>query len=382
LSAFLLYLVYERITLDRLRRSIPLVIVVTGTRGKSTVVRLLASVLRESGRVVLAKSTGSQAQYVLPDGSTETVKRRGMVSILEQKKTLRKAVELGADCLVAEIMSIQPQNHAVESRDILKPNIIVLTNIRRDHTEAMGANTTDIAKVLQHAFVEGTEVFLLPESMGLIDPSEIRDMRLNLTLVPSSSSTPASDTHGASAATQFSENIDLVVAVARKMNIDDAAIARGLQKTVHDIGRFRIWRVRIKERAFFVVSGFAANDPESTSLVLDKTRRLLGGATGRITGLLSLRADRPDRTVQWIEALRSGFSKEFKRLYVLGGHANVVRRKVTDAVVLGSQPPEEIMHVIARSVGENDVVFGFGNIAGAGEQLVAFWQREGTEHGI
>ena len=53
------YLVLERIRLDRYRSAIPLTIAVTGTRGKTSVTRMLASVLRESGRRVLAKTTGS-----------------------------------------------------------------------------------------------------------------------------------------------------------------------------------------------------------------------------------------------------------------------------------------------------------------------------------
>ena len=108
LISFVVILAYERVELNRLRRAIPLVIAVTGTRGKTGVVRLLASVLRESGKKVLAKTTGSRAQYVYPDGSIHDVPRRGIVSILEQKKTLRKAVSLGVDCLVVEIMSVHP----------------------------------------------------------------------------------------------------------------------------------------------------------------------------------------------------------------------------------------------------------------------------------
>jgi hypothetical protein len=31
---------------------------------------------------------------------------------------------------------------------------------------------------------------------------------------------------------------------------------------------------------------------------------------------------------------------------------------------------------------EDEVLFGFGNIRGAGEQLVEYWRREGKEYGI
>jgi hypothetical protein len=49
-------LIVERLRLDRSRENIPLVIAVTGTRGKSTVTRMLASVLRCNGQHVLAKT--------------------------------------------------------------------------------------------------------------------------------------------------------------------------------------------------------------------------------------------------------------------------------------------------------------------------------------
>ncbi|CAN5555367.1 hypothetical protein BH23CHL5_BH23CHL5_06000 [soil metagenome] len=41
---------------------------VNGIRGKSTVTRLVASVLREGGFVTIAKTTGSAARMIGPDG--------------------------------------------------------------------------------------------------------------------------------------------------------------------------------------------------------------------------------------------------------------------------------------------------------------------------
>ena len=128
LALFLVYLVYERIVLNRLRKAIPMVVSVTGTRGKSSVVRMLASVLRESGRTVLAKTTGSQAQFVLPDGTVRDVPRRGIASILEQKKVLRKAAELHADYLVVEIMTLWSTWTSIQ---ICMSNFISLVNMVR-----------------------------------------------------------------------------------------------------------------------------------------------------------------------------------------------------------------------------------------------------------
>jgi poly-gamma-glutamate synthase PgsB/CapB len=382
LLGFVLYLVYERILLDRLRKSVPLVITVTGTRGKSTVVRLLASILREGGKVVLAKSTGSQAQFVLPDGKAENLHRRGMVSILEQKKALRKAVNLKADCLIAEIMSIRPENHFVESQQILKPDIVVLTNIRRDHTEAMGQSGEEIARVLQLDFADKAEVFVSQDSQQYLGPNAHTKRPWRLTVVTPTYGLAGVNAQFVVSKTEFAENLDLVVAVAERLKIDDATIVRGIRNAVHDIGRFRIWSLELHGKRLFAVNAFAANDPESTRRVLDKAREILGSSADKFTGLLNLRADRPDRTMQWIDALNSEMAEVFGQLYVLGGHANVVKRKVDKTLALRSTPPDALTRMIVEEMKDGGVIFGFGNIGGAGEQLVEYWQREGTEYGI
>src|SRR5512136_1824290 len=101
LVVFVLYLVHDRRMLDRRRASIPLRIAVTGTRGKSSVTRMIASTLRENGMRVIAKTTGSQARIALPDASEIEVRRRGIPSIVEQESLVRQAARLKADCLVA-----------------------------------------------------------------------------------------------------------------------------------------------------------------------------------------------------------------------------------------------------------------------------------------
>ena len=65
---FFLYLIGERLALERSLRRIPLRIAITGTRGKTSLTRLLASILQEDGRRVIAKTTGSEAVILLPDG--------------------------------------------------------------------------------------------------------------------------------------------------------------------------------------------------------------------------------------------------------------------------------------------------------------------------
>ncbi len=60
----------------------PLKIHVNGTRGKSTVTRLIAAGLRQASLPTVAKTTGSAARLIYPDGSETSWPRRGDGPIL------------------------------------------------------------------------------------------------------------------------------------------------------------------------------------------------------------------------------------------------------------------------------------------------------------
>jgi poly-gamma-glutamate synthase PgsB/CapB len=382
LGLFLLYLVCERIILDRRRASIPLRISVTGTRGKSSVTRLIASVLREKGMRVIAKTTGSQARMVLPDGSEANLRRRGIPSILEQQALVRQAARLDADCLVAEIMSIHPENHYVEAQQILRPHVVVITNIRSDHTDAMGKTPEEIAAVFSLDIPEKATVFVLEgESRAQIE-ARVRDAAATLIKVPSGCSSWLRRLGPEVARTEFADNLDLVCALGEHLGIAESMVSNGIRKTRQDIGRLRVWKYQSGEtaKACYVVNGFAANDPESSLQVVKMVKHSLPGTGRQWAGLLSLRPDRADRTAQWIEALRGGKFDCFSRIYVTGAHAGIVARDVQSARTLKSRQPREMMRSIMTELDDQSVIVGLGNMKGAGELLVNFWSTEGKEH--
>jgi hypothetical protein len=147
----------------------------------------------------------------------------------------------------------------------------------------------------------------------------------------------------------------------------------------------RIWRYQRDDvQPCYLVNAFAANDPESTALVLDRVAGALGCDAERCVGLLSLRPDRGDRTLQWLTALQKGFLKRFGRLYVIGFHARALQRrlkglsKLVPIEVIGVEDPAGTTQTVLapiRVVG--GVLFGFGNIAGSGEALIAHWNAVG-----
>jgi len=114
---------------------IPIRIHVNGTRGKSSVVRLIAGGLREGGVVTCAKTTGTLARMILPDASEYQVFRPAGANVIEQVRIVSAAASYGAQAIVAECMALQPQLQWLCESRFLKATHGVITNARADHLD-------------------------------------------------------------------------------------------------------------------------------------------------------------------------------------------------------------------------------------------------------
>jgi hypothetical protein len=194
----------------------------------------------------------------------------------------------------------------------------------------------------------------------------------------------------------FPENDALVRALCRDLGMGPAVVDRGVDGAGMDVGEAGIWELRSpgERGAFFTVNAFAANDPESTEAILERSETLMGGELSGWAGLLVLRRDRGDRTVQWAEALLDGFLEHFQRVHVVGFHAHALRRKVLKDMtperrrvwrsrirVSSRRDPASLTLELAEGFRvDGGGIFGFGNIVGRGRELVRYWQEAGSAH--
>ena len=379
LGGFVSYLVVDRFYLHRKIRRVPLRIAVTGTRGKSSVVRLLAAAMRESGYTVLAKTTGSRPVVIYPDGSEREIRRRGPASILEGKHLLELAADCKARALVAEIMSIHPESTFVESTKILRPQVLVITNVRVDHVAQMGSTRESVARCLATAISDDMTVLVLEEEC--FPDFETLTKKHGSKLIRVSSGLDGGRKHPPSL--QLEENWRLVLAVTHHLGIEGETAIRGMIKAEPDVGALRLWSMDMgsPQDRWQVVSLFAANDPDSTRRSLDYLRATGAVSTKPLIGLISLRRDRGDRTLQWVAAVKNKMFPELARLFVIGDHAPVVVSKLRDADVstraLKDDSPERIMEAISREVSSSVILVGMGNMGGPGKELVSYWSRRG-----
>ena len=382
----LVYLAFERVRLGRALRRVPSRIAVTGTRGKSGVVRLIAAGLRESGARVLAKTTGSKPVLIFPDGSESELPRPGGPSIREQVRLVSLAAKTGADTLVCEMMSIGAECLAVESRRILRPGTLILTNVRLDHLDEMGRRKDEIARTLASAIPEQAEIFVPEEELYPVFDGTAALAASHLRPVVPSVAGPGPGP--LPSFEEFEPNARLALAALMSLGVDGETAIRGMARAAPDFGGLKIWggRFGTPPRPAVCVSAFAANEPESSALVLEKIRRRFPLVSRALVGLLSLREDRGDRTLQWVRAAGEGFFREFALVVLLGPPARAALRKIGklqdrgNAVFFsleGSSPEEMMNHVFSRVAGE-PVVVGLGNIVGPGERIVRYWEEKGT----
>ena len=127
---------------------IPIRININGIRGKSTITRMIYSVLREDHYHVIGKTTGTDARmlYWFTDKEYPVIRKPQGANIGEQRDIVRKVVKQKADSLVNECMAVNPDYQITFQKDLVKANIGVIVNVMEDHMDVLGPTLQDVAQ--------------------------------------------------------------------------------------------------------------------------------------------------------------------------------------------------------------------------------------------
>jgi gamma-polyglutamate synthase len=314
LVALLLLGVWERILRDRARAAVPIRIHVNGTRGKSTVTRLIWAALREAGVPAVAKTTGTAPRVLLPDGTEQPVRRLGPANIREQLWLLRLARRTGARALVAECMAIRPDLQSVSEREMIDATIGVITNVRCDHTEVMGRTPEDIAASMANTIprrgvlITGDAAFssLLEARAALLGSRVVVAMEREETDRSAQVKAASLEVQGEPrVAGWLEENRRVTLAVTRQLGISDEIALAGMASAPADPGAAWGGCIDRGDRRIPFLDATAANDPESLDRLLRDFRPLFAptgehdtrspGEAERLVVVFNHRWDRPDR---------------------------------------------------------------------------------------
>jgi poly-gamma-glutamate synthase PgsB/CapB len=283
----------ERLAVGRARVAVPIRIHVNGTRGKSTVTRLIAAALREAGVPTMAKVTGTAPRLILPDGSEHPIVRRAPASIREQAWLVRRAARAGARALVVECMAVRPDLQWVSERQMLQATIGVITNVRLDHTEAMGATLDQVAQSLANSVPRGG-VLVTDQRFAAAGAARCAALGTRLVIAEAVERPPDP--------AWLWEDMATALAVTRELGIADEIAMRGMQKAAADPGAATGGVTMIAGRRIAWVDATAANDPESLDRIVMSPAGLKpcptavsDPARGGILAVYNHRADRPER---------------------------------------------------------------------------------------
>ncbi|MBN2874080.1 MAG: hypothetical protein JXM71_03205, partial [Spirochaetales bacterium] len=188
---------------------------------------------------------------------------------------------------------------------------------------------------------------------------------------------------------EFDENLAVALEVCDDIGLDRSLALLSMAGVVPDFGALRTWSWIDDELGVPVsfTNAFAANDVESSLIVLDRvTKDHVAGADKvarvPIVGVLNLRADRGERTLQWLRAFRGGLVCALDEVRVVGTHARILERRLSGSTVRcvaeHSRNPAALIRGLLACYPAGVRIVGLGNIAGAGGAIVEWCAARGT----
>ncbi len=349
---------------------------VNGTRGKSSVTRLIAGALREGGLKTVAKTTGTLPQFIFPDGSEEPVVRLGPPNIQEQVGIMKRAAKMDLDAIVLECMALQPDYQELSELKIVKSTIGVITNARPDHLEVMGPTELDVADALSGTIPPRGVCFTSERDRFERLRENAED--LSAKIVQADPSNISDEDMSGFGYIEHKDNVSLSLEVAKHLGIPRDVAIRGMHKAAPDLGALFVYEVDFFGKRPIFYNGFAANDPESTS-ALWKLLGLEPDGSNPVIVLANNRADRSSRTVQ----LASMLVKQVKADYVVLVGTNTkllweelarLGMSMTSVIDMGDEESEDIFEKCMELTPERSRIIGVGNIGGIGRELVHYFE--------
>ncbi|TGK82317.1 poly-gamma-glutamate synthase PgsB [Leptospira noumeaensis] len=380
----LLYYTFEYFLHNRTIKKFKHRIHVNGTRGKSSVTRLIRAGLSATGVTVFAKTTGTMARMIFPDGSEESITRFGKPSILEQIKILKKANQVGAEIVVLECMALEPRYQWASEGQILKSDIGVITNIREDHLEVMGPNLIDVAKsLLSGCPINGTLITGVTEFESLVQ-EVCKDRNSNAIITKEESLEKITDEEmNKFSYWEHKENVNLALTVCEFLGVDRKKALESMWKVNPDPGALSVSPIHFFGKEFLYVNAMAANDPNSTQFIWSSVIQRYPHYNKRYI-LFHTREDRPERSHQltkefanWdgydaVILIGSSTSLAFKYL-------KTYSKKDIPIFVWEHLSLDGIFESLLSILPKQSLVFGIGNIVGLGMDLSLYLKNRSEQ---
>ena len=380
-----LYGIIEFILHQKRISSIPIRIHVNGTRGKSSVTRLIGAALREGGIRTITKVTGTYPRLILEDGSEVMIYRKAGANIIEQLSIIKLAAERKAQAIVIECMAIQPQYQLITETKMLHSTIGLITNVRLDHVDVMGYSLPEIAAALSRTIPHNQHLFTA-EKQTLKEIREISKKQNTFLHISDASSVTDEEMIGF-CYIEHKENVALALSVSEFIGVDRKVALEGMYKAIPDAGVLKLSKVVAFGKKINFFNAFAANDPQSTLMIWKKIKSDIVLKGLKII-LLNTRQDRLDRAKQLAGMVGTELNDEIEYLILIGQSTEIVEElsvnngvKRSKILNLGWTEPESVFESILACTDNESNVIAIGNMGGMGGKVAEFFENRSVVHG-
>jgi len=319
---------------------------VTGSRGKSSIVRLLHAALNDAGLSTHARITGMVPRELGPDGPQPILRSSG--AHVEEMRWWLRCLPPSAEGIVLENSAISPEFQGLAAR-WLRPDITVLANTLPDHQEAWGPTPACAAEAQAAGIPRGGRVVL---PAGLQSDEHLRGLleRRRCAIVFADSAPDAGADYRA-------DNLGLALATVECLGFATAPALQAMLRLPRDRYDFHVANCGGAE----VAIAFSANDIASTRTLF----RSLSWSEQETRLVYNHRRDRPGRLesfVSWLDNSR------WREVLIIGDKPRI---RLSFARYMKIRSAAGLLRLFQPG----DRVFGCGNTAGMPLSLAAVADR-------
>ncbi|MDP7565476.1 MAG: poly-gamma-glutamate synthase PgsB [Candidatus Marinimicrobia bacterium] len=351
--------------------AIPLRIHVNGTRGKSSVTRLIAAGLRAGGLRTFAKTTGTAPRVIDSQGKDRIIHRLRSASIGEQVRLIRFFAQEKPDAVVMECMAVQPQYQWISEQQMVKSHIGVITNARPDHLEEMGPTLDDVRLSLANTIPFNGKMIVgendMVETIASIAKSRNTDLNA------SDEFTVLEEDMKDFTYLEHPQNVAVALDVCVEAGVDKKIALEGMKKVKPDLGALVVQKLDFGNGPILFINSMAANDPVSTLQIWNFVERRYP-VEGETCIYLNSREDRRSRTRQLLQLIYEDIKPD--RSIVRGQKVNSMVKHVEYHSPQTSSEVIEESESMSKTIKQfeflpkDSLLFAMGNQVGFGQELI------------
>lgn len=352
-------------------QQIPVRIHINGTRGKSSVSRLIGAGLRAGGLSTLTKVTGTFPRMILSDGRETAIVRKEKANILEQLQVIRFGAQEKIEVLILECMALKPKYQLICEHQMVKATHGVITNIRLDHLDVMGPTLDEVADALSGTIPKKAELYTSEDRCLTYLEQKAAKLNTAVHAAPGESVTDA-EMEGFSYI-EHKANVDLALKICESLGVDRAQALAAMKQTHPDEGVLTKKLLEKDQRQMHFYNALAANDPESSLMIWYNIDAQHANEVERIV-LLNSRKDRQDRARQLVECIAENMGID--RLVLMGeahdlvaGMARKAGIKSDRISLLESSDSAEQLEALFSNIEKEALVLALGNMGAGGAEL-------------